>query len=407
MNAAPGTPPMKPGDAGETVLAGVITGIANDIEERLSQLAIPSASTRLTHRILRHTFGNAGLQRRMRQQRPGFSCEFDLAEWARAMAWDKANLRRALGWLVEHHIIQVMTEPGSGRGRIAWNTSLGEWQGSQNRGGRRANAGAPPGNQNARERASVVNLIESPSERGHFDRFDGPETIKVTTKNNQSDHETRRKTIKVTMPTGPGARNEAARGQAQEYMNKREETIQTSPNGDARGASAGRATGEGVPVSIDSLPKKRAPRYSGEEQAYVRKLLDGVKGLIHWKGKLPTEGRERDAAHWFYRAHDGEPAPVEDVLACYAATKRETFWSDKFLGLQSLGRCYVEYRRDPDGYRAAREERASNGRPARYDTRATGTGQPGASRPPGAGTGAGGPKPPNPNANRGYEHLFT
>lgn len=111
-----------------------------------------------------------------------------------------------------------------------------------------------------------------------------------------------------------------------------------------------------APVAAAAKPSasKRTPKYSGEEQAYVSALLKGVKEQTSIKGALPTEGKERDAAHWFYRAHDGEPAPVADVLDCYRATKAQDFWQGKYLSLQKLEACYTEYRRAPAAYKTPR-----------------------------------------------------
>ena len=87
-----------------------------------------------------------------------------------------------------------------------------------------------------------------------------------------------------------------------------------------------------------------------EEQAYVAALIKGVQDFNRIKGKLPNHESERGAAHWFYRANDGEPAPVEDVMACYRATKHARFWSGKYLTLRHLEGCYVTWRLNPEAY---------------------------------------------------------
>lgn len=103
-----------------------------------------------------------------------------------------------------------------------------------------------------------------------------------------------------------------------------------------------------------------------EEAVYVNQLLSGICECIK-TNKLPLPGRERDAAHWFYRAgENGAPAPLEDVLACYRATKCSPFWAGKYLSLQQLEGCWVTYRLDHDAYiREQQKGQRDNGTTAR------------------------------------------
>lgn len=125
-----------------------------------------------------------------------------------------------------------------------------------------------------------------------------------------------------------------------------------------RGAASAAAASE--PATPQEAPKtKRERKYSGEEQAYVSAVLTGIKAINGTKGALPTEGRERQAAHWFYRANDKEPVPVDDVLDLYRTVKARAFWQGKYLSLQSLEAEYTEYRRDPATFRAAAKANAA------------------------------------------------
>lgn len=124
--------------------------------------------------------------------------------------------------------------------------------------------------------------------------------------------------------------------------------------------SDGAATADALPQESPTSGKpakepkpKRTPRYSGDEQAYVAQLLTGVRAINGTRGALPTEGRERDAGHWFYRANDGQPAPVDDVLDLYRTVKARAFWQGKYLSLQTLEAEWTEYQRDPTAYRNA------------------------------------------------------
>lgn len=59
-------------------------------------------------------------------------CDFDLAEWSKALGWTKAqrsNLLRIRATLLHRHIIRFIPDPlFAGRGRIGWTLSVEGWQ---------------------------------------------------------------------------------------------------------------------------------------------------------------------------------------------------------------------------------------------------------------------------------------
>jgi hypothetical protein len=66
-------------------LHGVMTGLANLVNEHLSRLTIGPQATRFLRHLERQTFGNAGLHRRARRSDPGLWCPYAHAAWAEAL----------------------------------------------------------------------------------------------------------------------------------------------------------------------------------------------------------------------------------------------------------------------------------------------------------------------------------
>lgn len=352
------------------------TNLANDVMDHLRRVKPGMAAWSVCAYIHRQTFGKAGAQRRRGESEPGRWCAFDLARWAAELDLPKSNLLRIRNDLATCHII--LFEPSGtrrGQGRIGWNLAFDQWQRYSHHGGRRPGAGAPHGNQNARKTtprpdAEVEEVEHAP------DSSDAAESISVITPINQHEHENNHgnnennhhdndesisvitKTISVSTnsisvitPSTAEAGREAGAGHLQEVVRSEEE--ETSPNGDARALSAPRAASA-------VAPKKRTPREprpDGEEMRYVRQLLEDIQREIGTKNALPKEGRERQAAHWFYRnGPNGAPALREQVVLCYRLTKIR--WRGSYLSLMDLEDCWVEFcALGTDAYRAEMERR--------------------------------------------------
>jgi hypothetical protein len=336
-------------DGKVTPLPGVMTGWANTCNERLAELGIPSAVSRVLRLIERRTFGNAGRSRREGREDAGLSCAYDRAEWARMLKLDGSNLRRSLRWLEDGLIIEL-TEDAPGSGRIRWRTELiADWHTPSNLGGRRPGAGAPAGNSNAlkhgrysshtlnTEQASTVKVIDSAeaqaSEHGQSDCFDS---------------------INLTGGTGPEAASIPAPEPLPRMVTKNREMI---PNGiiPANTPPAG--------ASAPPKARQRARKLTDEqleahkaEQGYCAELLTAMAQEMGY-GKaedLPAYGQAKDGAKWFYRhaQPDGSPAPVRTVLELYRVTKAAPFWRTKPLSLQYLSRAWPEWLKDPAAYTA-------------------------------------------------------
>lgn len=101
-------------------------------------------------------------------------------------------------------------------------------------------------------------------------------------------------------------------------------------------------------LTDEELPAQR------EEAVWCNNLLAALRSELG-VSKLPTEGKERAAAHWFYGELRDVEGAVEKIMACWRATKRDQFWQDKPLSLQKLTEFFPEYRRDPKGYRERME----------------------------------------------------
>lgn len=146
-------------------------------------------------------------------------------------------------------------------------------------------------------------------------------------------------------------RRHAARRAPKETREKETQKKETSDaDAHASGASDAHAASPDAPSPVNAKPQKREPRYSGEEQAYVRELVDAYKHRLRVK-RLSAEGKERAAAHFFYRAGpDGEPVLVDVVLHVYDLMKARPFWRGKLLSLQKVAEQFPAYVADPAAF---------------------------------------------------------
>jgi len=350
-----------------TPLPGVMTGLSNTVNDRLGDLSVPAAVTRVARLIARRSFGNAGLSRQQGREDAGLSCPYDRAEFARVLRMDGSNLRRCLRWLEEGLIIRI-EETAPGEGRIAWRIQdMAAWH-AHGAGGARPGAGAKPGNTHAlkhgrysrnAEQASAVNLIVPPSERGQFDSFES---------------------IKLTAAASSGA----ASIQAPEalpiipYNNP-----EVSPNGDT---VAPAKPAQPLPASSGAQGTKAPPRSTRPrkltdeqlvahqaEQGYCAELLKALAEAMGYASAaaLPARDAQKAAAKWFYKhaQPDGAPAPVHVVIELYRVTKAAEWWRSRPLSLHYLTRAWPDWMADPARYARdlgdARKQasRTWNGRP--------------------------------------------
>jgi hypothetical protein len=127
---------------------------------------------------------------------------------------------------------------------------------------------------------------------------------------------------------------------------------------------AARTSSRKTSASSAKAPKeKAAPKYDGEEQRYVRELVQALCDHLKIKGpkNLPTDGaRERRAAHWFYAngPEQGIPADIATVIGFHRHMKSDRFWSRKFLSLENLEGPWTEHHGDLDSFTRATDETA-------------------------------------------------
>src|SRR5690348_13007132 len=69
------------------------TGLANTVQERLSEIRIGEARKNFLERMHRESFGRAGQQRERGEEDPGLFALFDLAQWASWLHTDRSNVR--------------------------------------------------------------------------------------------------------------------------------------------------------------------------------------------------------------------------------------------------------------------------------------------------------------------------
>jgi hypothetical protein len=123
--------------------------LANEVNERLIHAKLSSRALEFCLLLHWHTLGNADGQRDLGH--PEWRCPFDLVTWARALAWDKSNLRRLRQRLEACHIIHFEPDPDEpGQGWLGWNLEVEDWQLYDGRRTRQSR-------QRARQQPGVVN----------------------------------------------------------------------------------------------------------------------------------------------------------------------------------------------------------------------------------------------------------
>jgi hypothetical protein len=286
----------------------------------------------------RRTFGDAGRHRKRGHSE--LSCDFSLGQWAAALELDKSNVRQIRADLEACHILSFTPDPTEpGRGTLSWNTAFTEWQRYDHR-------GRP-------KRASVV---ISSGERDNITTLARQKSDNITTAACLNGDN-------ITTLARQKAAVDAAR--AAPLINNKRRIPVTIVTGEAQGASAVAVRDVSPTLFGDPAPSARAgPRRPQKtkltpeqlaahraEQAWCSELLAALRAELGLR-RLPNEGKERDAAHWFYGELQGVEDAVTKVMTCYRVTKRDPFYQTRPLSLQKLREFFPEYRRDPKGYRA-------------------------------------------------------
>jgi hypothetical protein len=151
---------------GVAPLHGVMTGLANLVNEQLGRLTMGPQATRFLRHLERTTFGNAGLHRRAGRSDPGLWCPYDHAAWAEALGLSSSALAHLRTRLVESGIVWYTPDPERrGRGALGWNFDFASWK-PLPWGGARPGAGRPrasaPSSTRAASAAPVRPVSPSP-----------------------------------------------------------------------------------------------------------------------------------------------------------------------------------------------------------------------------------------------------
>ena len=124
-------------------LHGVMTGLANIVNEHLGRLTIGPQATPFLRHLERLTFGNAVWHRRTGRSDPGLRCPYDRAAWAEALGLSSSALSHHRICLMEAGIIWYTRDPDRrGHGTLGWNFDFAGWKPPE-WGGARLGAGRP------------------------------------------------------------------------------------------------------------------------------------------------------------------------------------------------------------------------------------------------------------------------
>ena len=158
---APDPAMATPAPAREPVAAlhGVMTGLANLVNEHLGRLTIGPQATRFLRHLERLTFGNAGWHRRAGRSDPGLWCPYDHAAWADALGLSSSALAHLRTCLIEAGIVWYTPDPQRrGHGALGWSFDFASWTPCQ-WGGTRSGAGRLPAPVRVTHRAAATVAI--------------------------------------------------------------------------------------------------------------------------------------------------------------------------------------------------------------------------------------------------------
>ncbi len=161
----PATATPAPAREPVAALHGVMTGLANLVNEHLGRLTIGPQATRFLRHLERQTFGNAGWHRRAGRNDPGLWCPYDHAAWAETLGLSSSALTHLRTRLMEAGIIWYTPDPEHrGHGALGWGFDFASWKPVQ-WGGARAGAGrprtTPPVTRHARATAASPNELKA------------------------------------------------------------------------------------------------------------------------------------------------------------------------------------------------------------------------------------------------------
>ncbi|HKB49712.1 MAG TPA: hypothetical protein VKC57_18525, partial [Ktedonobacterales bacterium] len=154
----PGLDPATaaPSQEGVAALHGVMTGLANLVNEQLGRLTIGPRATRFLRHLERVTFGNAGWHRRAGRDDPGLWCPYDHAAWAETLGLSSSALTHLRSRLVKAGIIWYTPGPDyRGQGALGWSFDFASWTSPQ-WGGARAGAGRPRASPSSEHRSKAA-----------------------------------------------------------------------------------------------------------------------------------------------------------------------------------------------------------------------------------------------------------
>jgi hypothetical protein len=359
---------------------GCVTGTAKDVLRIIARAAVSLHMMRFLLEMHTRSFGNAGYQRRAGSPRPGSSCPFNNAEWARELGLARQNLFRlrvqavALGM-----VTYAPNATDQSVGRLTWNLDFDAWVPLQAeyRKQRNTRLGAGRTSESVRTPASEACVDDSKSVRTPASEtcVDNSKSVRTVARGESNRlHSSASGEFKSITPAHSEARHEAVPLHPEErvteekilkkrgvtYVTPRTPAAQSAPDV-AGGEVASLETAEGpqrhLPPSSRSAPahtvapEQNAARYP--RQAWCTDLLNALRAELRVERlPLPLEERERRDAHWFYRALRDEPDGIGQVMACYRLTKRLPLMERGHLSLYELRYYFRKYSRDPSGYQS-------------------------------------------------------
>lgn len=357
---------------------GCLTGLAKEALHNIRRAALGARAKDFLTYMVTLSFGDAGWAQRRGDPEPGLTCAFRLAEWAQELGWHKSDVLRIRKQIVELNVVSFTPDPEQpGGGMLRWNTDFASWRALDAdyrlRRYTRPNAGRKPRSVAvSAQQTGIGSLIPG-------DDHCVGDLIALRQSNHL--HE------QFKLPTADGSESGLARMRS-DAPRKAKKTLVKKWEGDAGGLDI-------TPHSAD-IAAQTADRFGGhrpswrmstragwgpgdnrDEVIYVESLIAAMRARLQVH-VLPSERREREAARWFYRARDGDAAPVTDVLAFYDAMKQRPFWASRYVSLEHVEGPYAEHRGDVAVYRRIagssqrREGRTQYGRPHGADARERG-----------------------------------
>jgi hypothetical protein len=374
---------------GDALPYGCITDIAKDVLHNIRRAALGARAKDFLNYTAVLSFGDAGRARKRGAPDPGLTCRFELAAWAEELGWDKANVLRVRKQLTALNIVSFETGSIPGEGALRWNIEFSTWRAldPEYRRARYARPNAGRKKQSQQE-PTVVILNTGGGQSGVVSLIQN-EGDGVVSLNTEKESKRQRGGIKLTK--GASSKPTAGRARGDPLISNNNSSYgreETATNVTARSADRAvvlsaknnqndNADAPPLQASVEPSTPSSAPPPSpaastraarprklsdaeleahNREAQYVRLLIEALRKQLGVKS-IPNEGREKQAAHWFY----AEGASMEAVLAFYAAMKATPYWHGKFLSLAHVQAPFAEHKGDAASYQVA-EARSSSPR---------------------------------------------